>query len=88
MNPKPFKPVPPGDILRDEMEARGWTEGYLAHCTRLVREDARRALASEVDITPDIANALARAFDTSLEFWLNLQTKYDEDKKRKVDDGN
>jgi HTH-type transcriptional regulator/antitoxin HigA len=64
---------PPGDFLRDELEARNWTQVDLARIlgrpVQVVNEiiNARRA------ITPQTALELAAAFGTSAELWLNLE---------------
>jgi HTH-type transcriptional regulator/antitoxin HigA len=64
---------PAGDYLREELEARGWTQAHLARVlgrpVRLVNDliHARRG------ITRKTAEGLATAFDTSPELWLNLE---------------
>jgi HTH-type transcriptional regulator/antitoxin HigA len=65
---------PPGDFLREELEARNWTQSDLAEVLgrspRLVNEiiSAKRA------ITPETAKGLAEAFGTSAELWMNLES--------------
>ena len=65
---------PPGDFLREELEARNWTQNDLAEVLgrspRLVNEiiSAKRA------ITPETASGLAEAFGTSAELWMNLES--------------
>lgn len=72
----PAEVFPPGEFIRDEIEARGWTQADLAEITgknvRLINEiiNARRS------ITPDTAGALADAFGTSIQFWLNLEASW------------
>jgi HTH-type transcriptional regulator / antitoxin HigA len=67
---------PPGDILKEELEARGWTQTDLAEIigksARLVNE----VIAGKRAITPDTARVLADAFDTSAQFWMNLESAY------------
>lgn len=67
---------PPGDILKEELEARGWTQTDLAEIigksARLVNE----VIAGKRAITPDTARALADAFGTSAQFWMNLESAY------------
>lgn len=71
-------PVHPGEILREEfliplaMSANALAMALHVPAPRIndiVRE--RRA------VTPDTALRLARYFDTSAQFWLNLQSAYD-----------
>ncbi len=72
----PAEAFPPGETLRDELEARGWSQQDLADILgkseRLVNEiiNAKRA------VTPETAVALAHALGTSAEFWLNLESSY------------
>jgi HTH-type transcriptional regulator/antitoxin HigA len=67
---------PPGEILKEELEARGWTQTDLAEIigksARLVNE----VIAGKRAITPDTARALADAFGTSAQFWMNLESAY------------
>ena len=69
---KPAEVFAPGEFLRDELEARGWTQQELAEILdrppRLVSEiiSAKRA------ITPETAKGLGEAFGTSAEYWMNL----------------
>lgn len=67
---------PPGEFLRDELEARGWTQTEFAEIigrpTRLVNE----IIAAKRGITPDTAKEIAAALGTSAQFWMNLETTY------------
>lgn len=66
----------PGEFIREEIEARGWTQETLAEVlgksARLVNE----ILTARRSITPETASALAEAFGTSAELWLNLESAY------------
>ena len=70
----------PGEVLREEfMRPLGLSASALARAlkvppnrvTSIVAETEPRA------VTPDTALRLARCFDTSPRFWLNLQVAYD-----------
>lgn len=78
---------PPGDLIREELDARGWTQGDLAAVlgrpTRLVNE----LLAGKRTITPETAQGLAEAFGTSAEFWMNLETQYQLYRTKRPDAG-
>lgn len=67
---------PPGDIIKEELEARGWTQTDLAEIigksARLVNE----VIMGKRAVTPDTARALADAFGTSAQFWMNLESAY------------
>ena len=68
---------PPGEFIREELEARGWTPGHLAqimNCpVRLVNELVRQ----KAEITPETARALATAFgDDDPLYWINLDSAH------------
>jgi addiction module HigA family antidote len=72
------RPIHPGEILRDEflvplkMSANALAMALHVPAPRIndiVRE--RRA------VTPDTALRLSRYFDTTAQFWLNLQSTFD-----------
>ncbi len=67
---------PPGEFLRDELEARGWTQTEFAEIlgrpVRLVNE----IIAGKRGITPETAKELGAALGTSAMLWLNLEASY------------
>jgi len=82
----PAEVFPPGEFLKEELDARGWTQTDLAEIlgrpTRLINEiiNAKRG------ISPETARGLADAFGTSAEYWLNLESAYQLSKVRNDDD--
>ncbi|MBA4799122.1 MAG: HigA family addiction module antidote protein [Rhizobiales bacterium] len=71
-------PVHPGEILRDEfLEPMGLSAGALARLLNVPRTRIERLVAEQTSLTPDTALRLARYFDMSPQFWMNLQTSYD-----------
>lgn len=73
----PAEVFPPGDFIREELEARGWTQGDLAQIMdrplRLVNE----LVAGKKQITPETARGLAKAFgDNDPLYWMNLDSAY------------
>jgi HTH-type transcriptional regulator/antitoxin HigA len=72
----PAEIFPPGEFLREELEARNWTQQELAEILdrppRLISE----LLAAKRAVTPETAQGLAQAFGTSAEYWLNLESQY------------
>jgi HTH-type transcriptional regulator / antitoxin HigA len=72
----PAEVFPPGDRLKEELDARGWTQADLAEILgrppRLISEliTAKRA------ITPETAHGLGQAFGTGPDFWMNLEIQY------------
>jgi addiction module HigA family antidote len=71
-------PVHPGEILRDEfLQPLGITAGGLAKNLNVPRTRIERLVNQQSALTPDTALRLARFFDMSPQFWMNLQTSYD-----------
>jgi HTH-type transcriptional regulator/antitoxin HigA len=72
----PAEAFSPGEYLRDELEARDWTQAEFADIigrpARLVSE----LIAGKRGITPDTAADLAAAFGTSAQLWMNLDAAY------------
>ncbi len=67
---------PPGDFLREELDARGWTQRDLAEIIGRPVQVISAVVNAKKQITPQTAVALGAAFGTSAAFWLNLQTAY------------
>ncbi len=79
--PKVQKPLPsihPGEILRaDFMEPLGLSMNRLALDLRVPVTRIAEIVHERRGISPDTALRLARYFNTSAGFWLNLQSSYD-----------
>lgn len=71
-------PVHPGEILRDEfLEPMSLSAGALAKKLNVPRTRIERLVAEQTAMTPDTALRLARFFDMSPQFWMNLQMSHD-----------
>lgn len=68
---------PPGIFIKMELEARGWSQRDLAFILGQTEQQLNPLLAGKRGITPDMARLLGDAFDTSPQFFLNLQGRYD-----------
>ncbi|PWF42883.1 HigA family addiction module antitoxin [Massilia glaciei] len=72
----PAEVFPPGDFLREELEAREWSQQELADILdrppRLISE----LIAGKRAVTPETARGLGEAFGMSAEYWLNLESQY------------
>jgi HTH-type transcriptional regulator/antitoxin HigA len=75
-NPRPFRPVIPGHILRREIEARGWTQKDLADKVGRPYQAINEIIHGRKQITAVTALAFSRVLGTSAEFWMNLETNY------------
>lgn len=72
----PAEVFPPGEFIKEELEARGWTQedlaDILARDLRLVNE----IITGKRSITPETAKGLGDAFGTGAQFWMNLESAY------------
>jgi len=67
---------PPGEFIKEELEARNWTQTELAEIIGRQSSLISELLAGKRSISPDLAKELGAAFDTSAELWLNLENSY------------
>ncbi len=67
---------PPGDFIREELEARGWTQSQLARILGRPTQTVNLIINGKKEITTSTAVALGAALGTSPAFWLNLETAY------------
>ncbi|MGH9523203.1 MAG: HigA family addiction module antitoxin [Terriglobales bacterium] len=78
--PKKLPPIHPGEILgEDYMRPLGLSMNALALALRVPVPRIAEIVHGRRAITPDTALRLARYFNTSARFWLNLQSAYDLD---------
>ena len=75
---KKLPPMHPGEVLREEfLLPLGLSPGALAKACSVPRTRIERLSNEETGVTADTALRLSKAFGTSPELWLNLQTDYD-----------
>lgn len=71
-------PMHPGEMLREEfMLPLGLTPGKIARACLVPRTRIERIIREELGISADTALRLARFFNTTPEFWMNLQKRYE-----------
>ncbi len=71
-------PFHPGEILREEYLAPLGLKAYtLAKKLHVPRTRIERLVAEQTPVTPDTALRLAKFFDTTPQFWMNMQAAYD-----------
>jgi addiction module HigA family antidote len=71
-------PVHPGEILKEEfLNPHELTAADLAERLRTPAQSVQSLARSQRPITADDALRLARYFNTTPEFWLNLQAQHD-----------
>lgn len=66
----------PGEVIRDELKARGWSQRDLANMMVRPIQIINDIINAKTEITPETAIGLGIAFDTSASFWLNLEKEY------------
>jgi HTH-type transcriptional regulator/antitoxin HigA len=67
---------PPGEFLRDELEARGWTQEEFASIIRRSPAVVNQILSGKRGISPETARELGAALGTSAMYWMNLEAAY------------
>ena len=75
-NLKAARVSPPGRILKQELEARGWTQKDLANIMNRPPQVINEIIKGTKQITPETAIELSKAFGTSAKFWQNLEANY------------
>lgn len=73
---KPAEVFPPGDLLRDEIEERGWTQAEFAEIIGRSATSVNNIINARTTITPATAKLFAAALGTSDTLWMNLDAKY------------
>ena len=78
MLPKKRTSTHPGEILKEEfLDPLQLTQTELAKHIGVPIQRVNELVRGKRGITPDTVWRLARAFDTSPEFWMNLQVNFD-----------
>jgi antitoxin HigA-1 len=73
-----LSPVPPGEILLEEfLRPLGVSQNKLARDLDVPVARINDIIHAKRGISADTALRLATYFETTAEFWLNLQTRYD-----------
>lgn len=67
---------PVGEYLFDELEARGWSQQEFSEIVGRPVQFISEIISGKRELTKESAAQIAKAFGTSTEFWLNLQTQH------------
>jgi len=67
---------PPGEILKLELQARGWTQHEFASIIGKPPQAVNEIINARKRITPETALRIAAALGTSPELWNNLESAY------------
>jgi len=74
--PNNLEAFAPGEYLREELDARGWSQLDLADILGRPPQAVNEIINGKRSITPDTARALGEAFGTSAQLWMNLESAY------------
>lgn len=85
----PAEVFPPGEIIREELEERGWNQLDLAEILGRPLTLVNEILTGKRAITPETAKGLGDAFGVDPQFFLNLESAYQlwKVQKSKASDG-
>lgn len=75
----PAEAFPPGEYIKNEIEARGWTQRDLARVARVLGRSEPKVselINGKRAVTVQTARELAAAFGTSAEVWLSLEAQW------------
>ena len=70
-------PAHPGEILREELEARGTSITAAARALGVTRKALSDVVNLKAGISPVMARRLEAALDTPARLWINLQAAFD-----------
>lgn len=69
-------PIPPGEVLEEEIEVRGMTQKELAARLGRPAQAVNEIIRAKKSITPETAIALGRVLGIDAQFWINLEATY------------
>jgi HTH-type transcriptional regulator / antitoxin HigA len=79
---QPKYAIPPGETLRETLEAIGMTQAELADRMDRPKKTINEIIAGRASITAKTALQLERVLGISASFWNNLERNYQETKTR------
>ncbi|MDE6311307.1 MAG: HigA family addiction module antidote protein [Muribaculaceae bacterium] len=75
-NLTPFEPTHPGELIKDELEARGITQSRLARSIGISRSILNEIIKGKRAVNTEIALLVEAAIDIPADLLLNLQSDY------------
>ncbi|MFH1636332.1 MAG: HigA family addiction module antitoxin [Chloroflexota bacterium] len=69
-------PFTPGEVLREMLSERGWTQDELAAIIGVSRASITNLITGRYGVTPEMAAALSAAFGNSADEWMKLDAQY------------
>jgi HTH-type transcriptional regulator/antitoxin HigA len=71
-----YEAFPPGDLIRAEIEYRGWSQSELAQIMGRPLQAVNQLINGRKAITARTARELEAALGPDAQFWLNMETSY------------
>ena len=72
----PAEVFPPGEVIKEELEARGWSQVELSEIMGRPPRVVSEIVSGKRAITPETAKGLGAAFGTGATLWINLEGTY------------
>lgn len=69
--------VHPGEVLQEELEARGVSQTALAEHLGVHQSKINEICKGRRGLSPEMSVQLSKAFGTSPSFWMNLQSQWE-----------
>jgi HTH-type transcriptional regulator/antitoxin HigA len=82
----PAEVFPPGDFIKEELEAREWTQTDLAEILGRPQRLVSEIINGKRAVSPETAKGLGEAFGTDAQFWMNLESAYQLARTKNPDD--
>jgi HTH-type transcriptional regulator/antitoxin HigA len=73
---KAAKKFGPGHFIREQVEMRHWTQEDLSSVLGITLKHINKILTDKQPVTLDMARILGEVFNTSAQYWVNLDTSY------------
>ena len=75
-NPQPHRRVSPGEIFKEEMDARWWGRAFVQSNLGLTYFELDDFLDGRLEMSGGLAGRLSGLVGNSVEFWQNLERSY------------
>lgn len=75
----PFVATHPGELIKDELQARNMTQKQLAQLAGIAESVLSETINGKRSISVNTAIALEKALEIPADYWMHLQTQYDID---------
>lgn len=73
---RPARNLGPGYFIREQMEYRNWSQEDLSEVMSITPKHLNKILQDKQTITLDMSKILAEVFETSPQYWMNLDANY------------